>query len=172
MLDPKDTPYLALTGELWGAFCEYLWENWPCCNGIALYFVQLSQLTSVFQNSRPHANFKLILLHWKLGFPVLISGMGKPCTNYTHLKYKIIHLLAMLFTTWFATHCFSNMHCMQCIVQYNYITAPSHYWIKWWIIVNLTLANNLQWNFKQNTIFFNTTTMRMTIKVISSPWIN
>ena len=25
----KDTPYLALTGELWGVFCEYLWENWP-----------------------------------------------------------------------------------------------------------------------------------------------
>ena len=24
----KDTPYLTLTGKLWGAFCEYLWENW------------------------------------------------------------------------------------------------------------------------------------------------
>ena len=21
----KDTPYLALTGELWGVFCEYFW---------------------------------------------------------------------------------------------------------------------------------------------------
>ena len=24
----KCTPYLTLTGELWGVFCEYLWENW------------------------------------------------------------------------------------------------------------------------------------------------
>ena len=33
----KDTPYLALTGELWGVFCEYLWENQLCYNGTALY---------------------------------------------------------------------------------------------------------------------------------------
>ena len=32
----KDTPYLALTGELWGAFCKYLWENWPRYNGTAI----------------------------------------------------------------------------------------------------------------------------------------
>ena len=35
----KDTPYLALTGELWGVFCEYLRENWPRYNGTALYLV-------------------------------------------------------------------------------------------------------------------------------------
>ena len=33
----KDTPYLALTGELWDVFCGYLWENWPRYNGTALY---------------------------------------------------------------------------------------------------------------------------------------
>ena len=33
----KDIPYLALTGELWGVFCEYFWENWPRYNGTALY---------------------------------------------------------------------------------------------------------------------------------------
>ena len=32
----KDTPYLALKGELWGVFCEYLWENWPRYHGTAL----------------------------------------------------------------------------------------------------------------------------------------
>ena len=32
----KETPYLALMGELWGAFCEYLWENWLRYNGTAL----------------------------------------------------------------------------------------------------------------------------------------
>ena len=25
------------TDELWGAFCKYLWENWPRYNGTALY---------------------------------------------------------------------------------------------------------------------------------------
>ena len=33
----KYTPYLALTGEPWGVFCEYLLENWPRYNGTALY---------------------------------------------------------------------------------------------------------------------------------------
>ena len=33
----KDTPYLALTGELWDVFCEYLWETWPRYNGATLY---------------------------------------------------------------------------------------------------------------------------------------
>ena len=38
----KDAPYLALTGELWGVFPEYVFpeyfrENWPCDNGTILY---------------------------------------------------------------------------------------------------------------------------------------
>ena len=36
-VSPKETPYLALTGELWGVFCEYLWEHWPHYNGTALF---------------------------------------------------------------------------------------------------------------------------------------
>ena len=35
----KDTPYLALMAELWGVFCEYLWENWQCYNDTARYSV-------------------------------------------------------------------------------------------------------------------------------------
>ena len=34
----KDTPYLALTGELWGVLSEYLWENQPRYNGTSLYY--------------------------------------------------------------------------------------------------------------------------------------
>ena len=30
----KDAPYLALTGEIWGVFCEYFRENGPRYNGI------------------------------------------------------------------------------------------------------------------------------------------
>ena len=32
-----DTPYLALTGELWGVFCEDIGENGPHYNDTALY---------------------------------------------------------------------------------------------------------------------------------------
>ena len=32
-----DTPYLALPGELWGAYYENLEENWQLYNGTALY---------------------------------------------------------------------------------------------------------------------------------------
>ena len=35
----KDTPYLAIRGELWGLYCEYLWENWPPYNGTGLFGV-------------------------------------------------------------------------------------------------------------------------------------
>ena len=31
-----DTPYLALTGELWGVSYENFEENWPRYNGTAL----------------------------------------------------------------------------------------------------------------------------------------
>ena len=33
----KNTPYLALTGELSGVFCGYFCENWPRHNGKVLY---------------------------------------------------------------------------------------------------------------------------------------
>ena len=36
----KDTPYLALTGELWSVFYEYLNNNWPCYKGFLLYMYQ------------------------------------------------------------------------------------------------------------------------------------
>ena len=35
--DIHKSPYIALTGELWGVFCEEFGENWPRYNGIALY---------------------------------------------------------------------------------------------------------------------------------------
>ena len=33
-----DTPYLTLTGELWGVYYENFEENGPRYNGTALYF--------------------------------------------------------------------------------------------------------------------------------------
>ena len=34
-----DSLYLALTGDLWGAYCEDFRENWPRYNGTALYML-------------------------------------------------------------------------------------------------------------------------------------
>ena len=33
----KDTPYLALSGELWSVLYEYFNRNWPCYKGFLLY---------------------------------------------------------------------------------------------------------------------------------------
>ena len=33
----KDTPYLALLGELWSVFYEYFNRNWSCYKGFLLY---------------------------------------------------------------------------------------------------------------------------------------
>ena len=34
----KDTPYLALSGELWSVFYEYFNRNWSCYEGFLLYY--------------------------------------------------------------------------------------------------------------------------------------
>ena len=47
----KDTPYLALTGDLWGVFCEYLWENQPRYNGTALYISPRTKLSKLYSSS-------------------------------------------------------------------------------------------------------------------------
>ena len=39
----KDTPYLALSGELWSVFYEYFNRNWPCYKGFLLYQLNHSQ---------------------------------------------------------------------------------------------------------------------------------
>ena len=35
----KDTPYLALSGELWSVFYEYFNRNWSCYKGFLLYLL-------------------------------------------------------------------------------------------------------------------------------------
>ena len=36
----KDTPYLALSGELWSVFYEYFNKKWSCYKGFLLYHLQ------------------------------------------------------------------------------------------------------------------------------------
>ena len=42
----KDTPYLALSGELWSVFYEYFNRNWSCYKGFPLYVYYTTRLTS------------------------------------------------------------------------------------------------------------------------------
>ena len=39
----KDTPYLALSGELWSVFYEYFNRNWSCYKGFLLYLFQATR---------------------------------------------------------------------------------------------------------------------------------
>ena len=39
----KDTPYLALSGELWSVFYEYFNRNWSCYRGFLLYHIRKYQ---------------------------------------------------------------------------------------------------------------------------------
>ena len=42
----KDTPYLALSGELWSVFYEYFNRNWSCYKGFLLYVQSLGLTAS------------------------------------------------------------------------------------------------------------------------------
>ena len=43
----KDTPYLALSGELWSVFYEYFNRNWSCYRGFLLYAVDQDRCVSL-----------------------------------------------------------------------------------------------------------------------------
>ena len=56
----KDTPYLALSGELWSVFYEYLNRNWSCYKGFLLYVYILAK--------------QLIEVVWLLSSGALVQG--------------------------------------------------------------------------------------------------
>ena len=45
----KDTPYLALSGELWSVFYEYFNRNWSCYKGFLLYYSFLRSITATME---------------------------------------------------------------------------------------------------------------------------
>ena len=80
----KNTPYLTLTGELWGVCCEYLRGNWPCYNGTTLCLTHwpLGNFNEVLVNTlRPRQNrrhfadyvFKCNFLNENVWIPIKIS---------------------------------------------------------------------------------------------------
>ena len=46
----KETPYLALTGEIWGVYYDTFRENWPRYNGIVLYIYFTGSSVLFLQN--------------------------------------------------------------------------------------------------------------------------
>ena len=60
----KDTPYLTLTGELWGVFCEDFEENWPCYNDTALYYGYSSVVMVSHELYHTIRNLLQPLTHW------------------------------------------------------------------------------------------------------------
>ena len=49
----KDTPYLALSGELWSVFYEYFNRNWSCYKGFLLYIYILDIMDTPSMNLQP-----------------------------------------------------------------------------------------------------------------------
>ena len=61
----KDTPYLALSGELWSVFYEYFNRNWPCYKGFLLY-VHNAQIDHGNDSILSFA-FPYLTAHWDYG---------------------------------------------------------------------------------------------------------
>ena len=57
----KDTPYLALSGELWSVFYEYFNRNWPCYKGFLLYNHIISK---VWVYLITQALISMVIHHW------------------------------------------------------------------------------------------------------------
>ena len=47
----KDTPYLALSGELWNVFYEYFNRNWPCYKGFLLMIFLFSKCSEALSKA-------------------------------------------------------------------------------------------------------------------------
>ena len=72
-----DTPYLTLTGELWGAYCKYLWENWPHYNGTIHvyenYTLLHNQWSKIFFFTHIHFSFTSWQVQQQVHFELLES---------------------------------------------------------------------------------------------------
>ena len=68
----KDTPYLALSGEIWSVFYEYFNRNWSCYKGFLLYVLPINNENALY--AQVYGSLRI------LAFPV-----------YPHIY--IVHLL-------------------------------------------------------------------------------
>ena len=103
----KYLPYLALTGELWGVFCGYLWENWSRYNGTALYMKIMSGYIThlVLSDGQVHTMRRCVrhvshqanqLWHWWCGFQ-----HHTPSVKITHKVVIVIKIIIYIFTSYY-----------------------------------------------------------------------
>ena len=59
-----DIPYLDLTGELWGVYCENLRENWPRYNGTSLYSELSSRMVKCFASKKSTLKRSMMTWFW------------------------------------------------------------------------------------------------------------
>ena len=91
----RDTPYLALTGELWGVFCEDLEENGPGYNGTALYqnidiFSNkvLESLSTTYFISDLHSQLRINTLKPRQMLVILQTTVANSCVHIS-IQIKI-----------------------------------------------------------------------------------
>ena len=84
----KDTPYLALSGELWSVFYEYFNRNWSCYKGFLLYHT-LWTVASWYEHDEPMARqteglgFTAKHSRWQFTNLIVVSGMIMFIMNVT-----------------------------------------------------------------------------------------
>ena len=86
----KDTPYVALTGELCGVFCEHLWGNHT---GTALYIFHSRSLAAYFimylaGGWKPP--LKVIKLRLGLYLTIVVLNLFKETSKYIRFAFSII----------------------------------------------------------------------------------
>ena len=110
----------------WGVFCEYLWENWPCYNGTALYSTNPKTIYCSVRKqwaSCEHMHFN----HYDI------------ISSFLHGSYVGNMHLQTISLGWWYRHCSVKM------VNHN-CKMIKHSWLEWHVMRdenNLVLLFNL-----------------------------
>ena len=79
-----DTPYLTLTGKLWGVFCGNFGENWLLCNDTALYSLQTGASITASDSLHSHLVIPNTILI-ALKYLMFVAHYWIPNHSRTHL---------------------------------------------------------------------------------------
>ena len=150
----KDTPYLALTGELWSVYCEDLGENWLHYNGITLYKGAVKSL--VYQVLLlpvwwfMTTNYTFFMTRWTTDDVLCPSVTAITCCFCSSVFF--INWIAQTHWPW---PCDAIWHLRNWSPWTKGLVLNWQQTIdKWWIISNLTFKNKAHWNLNQNTNIF------------------
>ena len=103
----KDTPYLALSGELWSVFYEYFNRNWPCYKGFLLYLEESSD-----------TDILAILFMWRL-------DTLRPRQDGRHFADDIFKCIFMNENFWILKLNFTEICSLGCNWQYGGIGSDN-----------------------------------------------